>query len=80
MKKLSLPVPTLFLGLLALSGMTLPLGAQETPGFAGHWEGAIVTPNGDIGIDVDLIMGEPGPGLGISVSRLRWPRTSPLLT
>ena len=34
--------------------------AQEGPGFAGHWVGAIQTPNGDLGINVDLAVSEEG--------------------
>lgn len=49
-----------FLGTLALLFVALALtpGAgmgQETPTPAGHWEGAIVVPGGELGIDVDLM-------------------------
>jgi len=31
-------------------------GGQEAPTPAGHWEGAIVVPGGELGIDVDLMV------------------------
>jgi hypothetical protein len=37
--------------------------AQENPTPAGHWEGAIVVPGGELGIDVDL-MEEDGSWTG----------------
>jgi len=40
----------------------LALAAQEeeSPTPAGHWEGAILVPGGELGIDVDLAVGESG--------------------
>ena len=49
--------------ILALAGGFSSLGAQEpqeTPSAAGHWEGAIIVPGGELGIDVDLSLGEDG--------------------
>ncbi|MFC1791725.1 hypothetical protein ACFL0I_04590 [Gemmatimonadota bacterium] len=54
---------------LALAGATSVLGAQEDPAPvipspAGHWEGAIIVPGGELGIDVDLTLGEDGTWSG----------------
>jgi hypothetical protein len=35
--------------------IVFPAGAQDAPDPAGNWEGAIITPNGDLGINVDLM-------------------------
>jgi hypothetical protein len=40
--------------LTAVVGAPGPLGAQEDPTPVGHWEGAILVPGGELGIDVDL--------------------------
>ena len=55
--------------LLALAGATSILGAQEIPpqeipSPAGHWEGAIIVPGGELGMDVDLVLGEDGTWSG----------------
>jgi hypothetical protein len=42
--------------LTAVVGPSGPLGAQEEPTPVGHWEGAILTPGGELGIDVDLMV------------------------
>jgi hypothetical protein len=44
-------VVTLLMAVVRASG---PLTAQEAPAPAGHWEGAILVPGGELGIDVDL--------------------------
>ncbi len=41
--------------LFALVWSASPLLAQDGPTPAGHWEGAIVVPGGELGIDVDLL-------------------------
>lgn len=45
---------TLPLMLLLALPIVYPAGAQDAPDPAGNWDGAIVTPNGDLGINVDL--------------------------
>ena len=60
MKRLVLPLGILILCLLAL-GPTSPLSAQDA---SGHWDGAIVTPQGDLPINVDLAKGEDGAWSG----------------
>jgi hypothetical protein len=42
--------------LTAVVGASGPLGAQEDPTAVGHWEGAILVPGGELGIDVDLMV------------------------
>lgn len=61
MKRLVLPLGALVLCLLALGGTASPLSAQDA---AGHWDGAIVTPQGDLPINVDLVKGEDGTWSG----------------
>jgi len=60
MKGLGQFASVLTLLLLPLAWATTPVVAQEGPGFAGHWVGAIHVPNGDLGINVDLSMNEEG--------------------
>ena len=43
---------------MALAWALGPLGAQETPAPAGHWEGAILVPTGELEINVDLMVEE----------------------
>lgn len=61
MKRLTLPLSMLFLCLLALGGAHTQLSAQDA---SGHWDGAIITPQGDLAINVDLTKGEDGAWSG----------------
>ncbi len=47
--------------LLAAALISTALFAQPGPGPAGHWEGAIQTPNGDLNVEIDLAQ-EAGTG------------------
>ena len=58
MSKTARATASFLLSALLLLVSTAHLGAQTESAFAGHWEGAIVTPNGDLGINVDLKQGE----------------------
>ena len=64
MNRLCSPLTTLALSFLALA-LTASHGlAQDAPGFAGHWEGGIHTPQGDLGINVDMAQAEDGSWSG----------------
>ena len=52
------------LSLLLVAALYPALEAQETPSPAGHWEGAIITPQGELPINIDLLMGEDGVWTG----------------
>lgn len=59
---------------LSLSRLTAAQAAPAAPSpFAGHWEGAIQTPGGELQVMVDLTPGEAG-GKGRSTFRSRAPR------
>jgi len=62
MKRLYLTAAALTITLLTLPPH--PCVGQEAPGFAGHWEGAILVPNGELGVNVDLGQGEDGTWWG----------------
>ena len=53
-------IMTLVVGVSALGAQE----PQEIPSVVGHWEGAIIVPGGELGIDVDLAQGENGAWTG----------------
>jgi hypothetical protein len=55
---------TILFAFLALALSAVSLAAQEAPSPAGHWEGAIVAPNGNLEFNVDLAQDEEGAWTG----------------
>ena len=61
MKKLTASFAALTAALLLAAA---PAAAQDAPGFVGHWDGGIHTPQGDLAINVDLAKAEDGSWSG----------------